>query len=63
MIEFYEYDKIELYNLANDIGEKNDLAKKMPERARQMHEMLKAWQKKMGAKMPRPNPDYMPTKK
>ncbi len=63
LIVFYEYDRIELYNLAEDIGEKNDLAKKMPQKARQMHEMLKAWQKKMGAKMPRPNPNYNATKK
>lgn len=63
LIEFYEYDKIELYNLADDIGEKNDLAKKMPEKANQMHEMLKAWQSKMGAKMPVPNPKYKTTEK
>lgn len=60
LIEFYETGKIELYNLANDIGEKNDLAKKMPEKAKQLHEMLKAWQKEIGAKMPKPNPNYKP---
>ncbi|MCF7955576.1 MAG: sulfatase [Phycisphaerae bacterium] len=60
LIEFYEEDKIELYNLADDIGEKNDLSKKMPEKAKQMHEILKKWQKETGAKMPKPNPDYKP---
>ena len=34
LIEFFETGKIELYNLAEDIGEKNDLAKKMPDRAK-----------------------------
>jgi arylsulfatase A-like enzyme len=63
LIEFYEESKIELYNLADDVGEKNDLAKKMPKKAKQMHKMLKAWQKKMGAKMPVLNPDYDPAKK
>ena len=63
LIEFYEENKIELYNLADDIGEKNDLAKKMPEKAKQMHKMLKAWQKEIGAKMPKPNPNYKPKKK
>jgi len=63
LIEFYEENKIELYNLADDIGEKNDLAKKSPQKAKQMHKMLKAWQNKMGAKMPVPNPDYKPTEK
>ena len=58
LIEFYEYDKIELYNLTDDLGEENDLAEKMPEKAKELREMLKAWQKKLGARMPRPNPDY-----
>lgn len=58
LIAFYEEDKIELYHLINDIGETTDLAQKMPKKARQMHDMLKAWQKKMDAKMPRVNPTY-----
>jgi len=60
LIEFYEEKKIELYNLKEDIGEKNDLAKKNPKKAKQMYEMLKAWQKEIGAKMPKPNPNYKP---
>ncbi len=62
LIEWLEDGRLELYDLKNDIGEKNDLAKKRPGKAKQMHEMLKAWQKKMGAKMPRPNPNYKPAK-
>jgi len=62
LIEWFEDGRLELYDLKNDIGEKNDLAKKMPDKAREMHKMLKAWQKKTGARMPRPNPNYKPAK-
>ena len=33
-------DKIELYDLSKDIGEKNDVIKKYPEIAREMKELL-----------------------
>ncbi len=49
---------MELYNLKKDIGEKNDLAAKMPEKAKQLREMLHTWRKEVDAKMPTPNPNY-----
>ena len=52
LIEFFETGTIELYNLAEDIGEKTDLAQKMPERAKQLHDHLLAWRKKVNAQMP-----------
>lgn len=58
LIEFYEYDEVELYNLAKDPGEQNDLSQSMPEKTTELREKLKAWQKKMNAKMPEPNPKY-----
>lgn len=58
LIEFYEFDEVELYNLADDPGEQNDLSKSMPEKTTELREKLKAWQKKMNAKMPQPNPKY-----
>ncbi len=58
LIEFYEYDEVELYNLADDPGEKNDLSKSMPEKTTQLREKLRTWQKEMNAKMPEPNPKY-----
>lgn len=54
LIEFYEYDEVELYNLAKDPGEQNDLSKSLPEKTTELREKLKAWQKKMNAKMPQP---------
>ena len=61
LIEFYHYNNFELYNLANDPGEQTNLAKHNPKKAAELRSKLSAWQKKMEAKMPVPNPDYKPT--
>ncbi len=52
LIEFFDDGRVELYNLANDLSEQNDLAAKMPQRVEQMHEQLKAWRKSVSAKLP-----------
>ena len=58
LIEFYHYKNFELYNLADDPGERQNLAEAKPTKAK-----LLAWQKHMQAKMPIPNPDYDPNTK
>ena len=58
LIEFYDDMRIELYNLKEDIGEKNNLAKKMPGKAAQLLKMLHDWRKEVDGKMPTPNPGY-----
>ena len=58
LIEFYHYNNFELYNLAKDPGERTDLAKRNPRKAAELRAKLSAWQKRMKAKMPVPNPDY-----
>ncbi|PQO25085.1 arylsulfatase [Blastopirellula marina] len=58
LIEFYEYDEVELYNLASDPGEQDDLSKSQPEKTAELREKLKVWQKDLNAKMPQPNPKY-----
>ena len=50
--EYFEDGRLELYNLETDIGERNDLADKMPEKAQQLHEELKAWRREVGAPVP-----------
>jgi arylsulfatase A-like enzyme len=55
LIEFFETDKRELYNLKDDIGEHHDLAKENPDKVSELHEKLAAWRKKVGAKMPGQN--------
>jgi arylsulfatase A-like enzyme len=58
LVEFYEDDRVELYNLRDDIGESQDLASTMPERAAELRRMLHDWRTQVGAQMPTPNPDY-----
>ncbi|MGC8744268.1 MAG: sulfatase [Verrucomicrobiia bacterium] len=62
LIEFFEDSRLELYDLAADPSEKNNIANKNPELTRKLHELLKEWRKKVGAQLPTPNPDYAPEK-
>jgi len=48
-IEREDGDKVELYNLADDIGEQNDLSSVHPEMAKEMFGRLQAWQKEVWA--------------
>ena len=63
LIEWYEDGALELYDIAQDIGEKDNLATRNPGRAKELHEKLIAWRKEVGALMPTPNPDYDPNAK
>ncbi len=56
LIEWYEDGSIELFNLAKDIGEKKNLAKKESARAKELLEKLRTWRASVGAIMPTPNP-------
>ena len=58
LIEFYEDDSVELYNLRDDIGEKKDLSASMPEKVAELRKMLHSWRAKVDAKMMKPNPAY-----
>ena len=66
LVEFFEDGRIELYNLAGDIGEKNNLlldehpyfAKLNHKKAEELHDMLKQWRNDVDARMPTRNPNY-----
>jgi arylsulfatase A-like enzyme len=58
LIKFFEDDRLELYNLREDIEEDHNLAGQQPQRVKQLHEQLMAWQKSVEAKIPEPNPHY-----
>ncbi len=58
LIERYEDGSLELYDLEHDIGETTNLARKLPDKTRDLHRKLREWLKDVNANMPRPNPDY-----
>jgi arylsulfatase A-like enzyme len=56
LIEWYEDNSVELYNLKSDISEKHDLAKEMQGKAAELQGMLAKWRKQMKAQMPESGP-------
>jgi arylsulfatase A-like enzyme len=52
LLEFFEDNRLELYNVKNDIGQKQNLAMTMPEKTRELHEQMVAWRKSIQAAMP-----------
>lgn len=60
LIEDFEDDHIELYNLALDPGEQYDFSSSFAPRAEDLRVKLQAWQSQVGAAMPRPNPESDP---
>jgi arylsulfatase A len=63
LIEWYEDGRAELYDLERDLGERRDLATEQPEEVARLRRMLAEWRESVGAQMPRPNPDFEPTKR
>lgn len=57
LIERYEDGRVQLYNLADDAGERCDLAAQNPDRVQPMKARLHAWYRETGAKFLRPQGD------
>ncbi len=62
LIQFYETDSAELYNLAEDMGETHDLASSQPAKVTKLRADLAEWRLKVNALMPVPNPNYDPAR-
>jgi arylsulfatase A len=58
LIERYEGASVELFNLQLDPGEQHDLTETELERTRVMVQQLRDWRASVGAKMPKPNPNF-----
>ncbi len=56
LIEFFEDGHFELYNLRQDIGEKDDLAARMPGKVKALSQVLHQWLEDVEARMPTPYP-------
>ena len=55
-MEFFEDHRLELYNLRDDIGETKNLAKVLPEKAKDLHAKMIHWRESIHAPMPTLNP-------
>ena len=62
LVEYYDEEKTELYDLASDPGERSNAAARHPEQVAKMRVALAAWRKGLDAQENRPNPDFDPLK-
>jgi arylsulfatase A len=60
LVEHYDTGDVELYDLSNDLGERNNLAKEHPEQVSSLRKKLADWRKEVGAQENTPNPDFDP---
>lgn len=59
LIQYFENNDIELYNLKDDISEKNNLVKSNPKKANELVEILNKWRKQINAPIPADlNPEF-----
>jgi arylsulfatase A-like enzyme len=63
LLQFFEDQRLELYDLAADPEEKTDLAASQREAALALATQLDAWRTQVSAQLPLPNPDYDPAAK
>ncbi|MFP6672715.1 MAG: sulfatase/phosphatase domain-containing protein, partial [Pirellulaceae bacterium] len=62
LLEYFENNTVQLFNLKKDIGEQNDLSETEPEKVAELRTLLKQWRKDVYARMMVPNPNYVPGK-
>jgi uncharacterized sulfatase len=62
LIEFFGDGSLELYDLATDIREADNVAEEHPELAGALRERLAGWREDVGARMPTKNPKYDPAR-
>ena len=62
LIETFDPQGVELYNLKDDLGEQNNLASSNGKQRDSLLEELEAWRLSVKAERMTPNPDAAPTK-
>jgi len=60
LLEYYENNTVQLFNLKTDIGEQYDLAASEPDKVKELRKMLHQWREDVNAQMMPPNPEYVP---
>lgn len=62
LIQKFEDQSLELYNLSDDPGETRNLASRLPERTQELKDTLNQWHTSLAAPTPtEPNPSFDPT--
>ena len=60
LIEFFEDGQLELYNIAQDIGETRNLSQSRPDKVQELHAAMLAWRERVQAPVPtKRNPKYV----
>jgi arylsulfatase A len=59
LVEWFETDSVELFDLSQDLGETRNLAIDMPALADELRVVLYLWRQNLDAQMPSPNPDWI----
>ena len=54
LLEYYENGTVQLFDLENDLGERNDLSNSKPATTQKLKKMLHDWRDEVDAKMPYP---------
>jgi len=62
LIQIFENNEIELFNLKEDLGETNNVASQYPEKTKELLSNLENWRVTVMAQMPTPNKNYNPEK-
>ncbi len=52
LIEYFDGNQLELFNLKEDLSESHNLAESQPEKVKELHELMKQWRSKTQADMP-----------
>jgi arylsulfatase A-like enzyme len=60
LVEYYDADGAELYDLGRDTQERKNIAHREPGRVKKMRADLAAWRQGVSAQTNRPNPDFDP---
>jgi arylsulfatase A-like enzyme len=58
LIHFFENDKLELYNLKEDIEEQYEISSENPEITKNLYNRLNEWREAIEARIPVKNPDF-----
>ena len=63
LIHYYEDGRNELYDIAKDVGEQNNITKEHPELSAELKKKLDAWLKETGAIIPKKDERFDPKRK